>query len=109
VVELTILAVLGVLAVEPEHIDGEAEVGEVVGSVSDLLGRVVLPLGEVVTERVHRWHGSVAGKLGKLLLEFLGVALGTQEVELKSVALRDESVVGLLAMMGMVHEDESFS
>ena len=106
VVELTIVVVLSVLAVEPEDIDGEAEVSEITVALNKLVSRVVLPLGEVVTERVERRHGSVASELRKFLLELLGVALSAQEVELKSVALRDESVVGLLAVMGLVEEDE---
>ena len=105
-VELTVVVVLGVLAVEPEDIDGEAVVGEVTVTLDKLVSRVVLPLGEVVSERVERRHGGVASKLGELLLLLLGIALRAQEVELESVALRDEGVVGLLAVMGVVQEDE---
>jgi len=109
VVVLTVLVVLGVLAVEPEDIDGETELGEVVVSLDDLMGRVLLPLGEVVTERVHGRHWGVTSELREFLLKLLGVALGAHEVELESVALRDESGVGLLTKMSVVQEDEGLS
>jgi len=50
VVVLTILVVLSVLTVEPEDIDRETELGEVVVSLGDLVSRVLLPLAEVVSE-----------------------------------------------------------
>ena len=106
VVELTILVVLGVLTIEPEDIDWEAEVAEVVVPLNDLVGRVVLPLGEVVSKRVHGWHWCVTSQLRKLLLELLGVALGAKQVEFKSVALRDEGRVGLVATVSVVQEHE---
>jgi len=52
VVELTVLVVLSILTVEPEYIDGEAEIVKVVVAFNDLLRGVILPLGEVVSERV---------------------------------------------------------
>ena len=109
VVELSVLIVLGILTVEPEDINGEAEVGEVVVSLRDLLGRVLLPLGEVVTKRVYRRHGGVSSELRKLLLELLGVGLSTHQVELESITLRDEGRVALGALVGVVEEDEGFS
>jgi len=53
VVELSVLVVLSIFAVEPENIDWEAEFVEVFVSLNDLLSGVILPLGEVVSERVH--------------------------------------------------------
>ena len=108
-VELTVLVVLSVLAVEPEDIDGEAEVGEVLVPLNNLVSGVLLPLGEVVSKRVNGWHWSVTCELGKLLLELLGIAFGAHEVELESVALRDEGGVGLLTAVGVVQEDEGLS
>ena len=67
VVVLTILVVLSVLAIEPEDVDGEAEFGEIVVALGHLVGGVVLPLGEVVAERVSGWHGRVASQLRQLL------------------------------------------
>ena len=109
VVEFTVLVVLSVLSVEPEDIDGEAKVAEVLVSLDDLVSGVVLPLGEVVSKRVHGWHWSVSSKLRKFLLELLGVTFGTHKVELKSVAFGDEGRVGLLTSVGVVEEDESLS
>ena len=109
VVELTVLVVLSVLAIEPEDIDGEAELGEVVVPLNHLVGRVVLPLGEVVAERVHRGHWGVASQLREFLLELLGGALGTEKVELESVALGDEGGVGLVSVVGVVEEDVGLS
>lgn len=108
-VELAVLVVLGVLAVEPEVVDGEAEVVEIVGSVSDPVGRVVLPLREVVSERGKGRHAGVAGELSKLLLELFGIALSAQKIELKSVALGDEGVVSLLTVVTVVQENEGLS
>ena len=87
VVELAVLVVLSVLAVEPEDIDGETEGGEVVVALNDLVGGVLFPLGEVVSERVHGGHWGVAGKLSELLLQLLRGSISTEEVELECVAL----------------------
>lgn len=77
VVILTVLVVLSVLAIEPEHIDGEAEVREIVVSLDDLVSGVFFPLREVVTERVHGGHWGITGELRKFFLELLGVGLST--------------------------------
>jgi hypothetical protein len=106
---LTVVVVLSILAVKPENINGEAEVSEIGVALNNLVSGVLFPLGEVVAERVHRRHGSVTSQLREFLLNLLGVALSAHEVELKSVALRDESVVSLLAVMGVVKEDEGLS
>ena len=87
VIVLTILIVLSILAVEPENINREAKLGEIVVAFDHLMGRVELLLREVVAERVHGWHWCVASQLTQLLLELLGVAFGTHQVELESVAL----------------------
>ena len=106
---LTVVVVLSILAVKPENINREAEVSEIGVALNNLVSGVLFPLGEVVAERVHRRHRSVTSQLREFLLNLLGVALSAHEVELKSVALRDESVVSLLAVMGVVKEDEGLS
>ena len=105
-VEFTILSVLSILRVEPEDVDWEAELGEIVVALNDLVSRVLLPLGKVVSKRVSGWHRSVSCQLSKLLRQLFGRFLGAKKVELKSVALRDEGRVGLEAFVGWVHKHE---
>lgn len=109
VVVLTVLVVLSVLAIEPEHIDGEAEVREIVVSLDDLVSGVLLPLREVVTKGVHGGHWGVTSELRKFFLKLLGVSLSTKQVEFKSISLRDKGRVGLLAHVSVVEEHKSFS
>ena len=109
VVELTVLCVLSIVRVEPEDIDGHAESCEVIIALHDLVSRVILPLGEVVSEGVDGRHGSVTCELRKLLLELLGGGLSTEKVELEGVTLRDEGGVGLLTVVGVVEEAEGLS
>ena len=109
VVKLTILSVLSIVRVEPEDIDGHTKGCEVVVALHDLVGRVVLPLGEVVSKRVDGRHGSVTSELRKLLLELLGGGLSAEKVELEGISLRDEGGVGLLTIVGVVEEAEGLS
>jgi len=109
VIELSVAEIVGVLNVEPEDIDWESIASEIAVSSRDGVGVELLILGVVVSEGVNWWHWGVSSKLGKLLLEMLWRALRTEEVELKSVALGDESVVGSLSKMSVVDEDESLS
>lgn len=109
VVELTILIILSIFTVEPEDIDRESEFTEVIVPLNNLVRRVVFPLREVVSKRVHGRHWSVSSQLTKLLLELLGVALSTQKVELKSIALGDEGRVCLLTAVCVIKEDKCLS
>lgn len=55
------------------------------------MGRVLLPLGEVVTERVNRGHWSVTSQLGEFLGELLGALLSTEQVEFEGITFGNES------------------
>lgn len=109
VVELSVREIVGVLNVEPEDIDWETVAGEVVVSLDDILGGELLVLRVVISEGVDWWHWGVTSELRELLLEVLWRTLSSEEIEFKSVALRDESVVGSLAKVGVVDEDEGLS
>lgn len=63
VVEFSVLLLLGILNIEPENIDWESVSAEIMVTLDHLVSISILVLGEVVSERVNRWHRGISSQL----------------------------------------------
>ena len=109
VIEFGVLLLLRVLNVEPEDVNWEVMMIEVVATSYHVMGSHVLPLREMVSKTVNWWHLDVSGQLRELLLQLFWCTLSSHKVELKSVSLRDKGRVESLTHVCFVDEDESLS
>ena len=107
-VKLEIALVLGEFDVEPEDVNGVVMLAEVLIAVHDHLGRVVFPLGEVVTERVKRGHRRVPSQLRQLLLQVFGGFTRAKQVEFKGVSLGEERGGQMPSVVRVIYKYKSF-
>lgn len=93
VVELCVLLLLSMVNVKPENINRESISAKVMVTFDHVISIKFLVFAEVISERVYGWHWSVSSQLREFLLEVLWRGLSSQEIELKSISLRDEGIV----------------
>lgn len=107
-VKLEIALILRELDVEPEDVHRVVVLAEILIAIHDHLCCVVLPLREVVSEGVKRWHWRIACQFRQLFLQVFGGFARSEHVEFECVALGEESGGKVTSVVRLIYKYKGF-